>query len=1408
MNQAPEGYFAIIGNYYVGKTIGRGTFGKVKMGLHTYTMENVAIKILDKDKIVDESDKIRVAREIQILRKIRHPNIIQLYEIIESQTQLFLITEYAPNNELFDFIVKRNRLNERQSARFLLQILSAVEYLHQNNIVHRDLKPENLLLDCNNNIKVVDFGLSNMYEDGQTLKTACGSPCYAAPEMVSGKRYEGLKTDIWSCGIILYAMLCGYLPFEDSNTTDLYKKIINDPVKLPKFLTDRSKSILNGILEKNPEKRFTIEAIRKHDFCILNSNQPILKGIIFGKDDILVDPLILQIIKDQYGIDSEQARVMIQNNKHNQVTATYYLLLNSHIRNGGVSIADLSRPPPKKTLSLNSDNQKEASESPSKKTQEQNAILKENNDKNGLQQDRQQVNVNYSERVSAMNKQAPNKSSTPIKKSVDNKPPLQNFEQYVALQQRINKEKQKDSTPDNKGKNGSYINSPLIQSPEQDKQNSKNAEARILKEDKQPFVVIKSPLKSKQISYDETESSNKSPNFSPNTNKSKYQDQQSSQKEKQSGDINFIKGYNLTESTVRKQNFFQEEEQINNISATKEKQNNQNIQNIDIENQPNNKQAYNSTFGSGFKLSEKGSPIRKVKLNNIQHQQQQSLQKGDSSNSNNLNEDNHHNKKFDKQISQESENLLSEKSLSKNNEKSDDEEQPTEKSPIKETRVLLENDNKTRNINQVSAEIKSASLDKKQNIQTNNQNQQKLNGVNNLYNIQISKLHYSKAGQKARNGQESTSEISANKSDNQITLQNHSEIYQRTDANVNVQNYKISSATRRGNNSSKEEKVTTQLQLQIIQQSDNPQQINQISNKNQSKIIVKIHQKTKSETGFSRKLMSMNGINQKENVNNDPEEISNMKSPQIKPSVTAAASTQQQVNSQIKNTNEKIANLIRSANQKGGINAFQKDVSAQSQYKQYLPAFFNNQQYSSSLNAPNVSNSIINNTINSSNINNNTIETEKQQQNQSQNNYNSKHSSKTPCITEPTYHETSSIRQKLKIISQRNSTLGNSAQAFKVRIRKSATPELNNINSSLNNHSNQSNIQNTLFVNGSHNLVSQQQKRSNSNNNITNNQNPAASNSNNLQTSPEKKFKTKQISRSSRRFVSAERENNQMIQQSLLDDPTKNKFFRQGSSSIQKNIQNYLNIIEKNSASNINNTHNTDKTNLNIVIKKPENSDSIGQNTQSESKKQDLSNNLTPSINKEAKEPKIRVISESPMCKKDQHSNESKYYLGLKQQMIQKEPLICNFSINNDSNINHHLTNNDGINSTIDDIVQQKSNQKLTSWPHSQNYYLNAPVTNSSNKSYLNNISNSSRISSQLNEQQQQSLQAQTLENSRSEHMKYKAVTNSLITNSYSLVNVQKYKVRKSKINSGLHNISNSIMNVNSAVASNHTKDK
>jgi 5'-AMP-activated protein kinase catalytic alpha subunit len=162
---------------------------------------------LEKEKIADVSDVERVAREIHILKIIRHHHLIQLYEIIETSKQLYLIMEYAEGGELFDYIVTRKRLKEKEACKFLQQILSGIEYIHKLRIVHRDLKPENLLLDKNKNIKIVDFGLSNTYKAGSTLKTACGSPCYAAPEMIAGKRYHGITVDIWSCGVILFAMV-------------------------------------------------------------------------------------------------------------------------------------------------------------------------------------------------------------------------------------------------------------------------------------------------------------------------------------------------------------------------------------------------------------------------------------------------------------------------------------------------------------------------------------------------------------------------------------------------------------------------------------------------------------------------------------------------------------------------------------------------------------------------------------------------------------------------------------------------------------------------------------------------------------------------------------------------------------------------------------------------------------------------------------------------------------------------------------------------------------------------------------------------------------------------------------------------------------------------------------------------
>eukprot|EP01022_Parablepharisma_sp_SALTPOND_P019645 TRINITY_DN3393_c0_g1_i1.p1 TRINITY_DN3393_c0_g1~~TRINITY_DN3393_c0_g1_i1.p1 ORF type:complete len:769 (-),score=56.38 TRINITY_DN3393_c0_g1_i1:3964-6270(-) len=317
-----------IGAYTVGKTIGKGTFGKVKLGVHNATGEKVAVKILEKEKIVDIADVHRVDREISILKMVRHPHIIQLYEIIETKKQLYMITEYAEGGELFDYIVKRKRLRESEARDFFEQIISGVDYLHKLNIVHRDLKPENLLLDHTNSIKIVDFGLSNKYASGQLLQTACGSPCYAAPEMIAGKKYHGSTVDIWSCGVVLFAMVCGYLPFEDANTACLYRKILNGDFTVPSYVSSEGKDLIKCILRTDPKTRYTIEDIRKHRWMSINGVQ----ASFIEPTSTPINERVLNMMV-QYGIDRTKAAKAIQKNKHNQITTTYYLLLQKLIRN-------------------------------------------------------------------------------------------------------------------------------------------------------------------------------------------------------------------------------------------------------------------------------------------------------------------------------------------------------------------------------------------------------------------------------------------------------------------------------------------------------------------------------------------------------------------------------------------------------------------------------------------------------------------------------------------------------------------------------------------------------------------------------------------------------------------------------------------------------------------------------------------------------------------------------------------------------------------------------------------------------------------------------------------------------------------------------------------------------------------
>ena len=266
----------LLSEYIIKETIGKGTFSIVKLGINKITKEKVAIKILKKNKIIHREDVERIEREISILKKLSHINVIKIYKINEDKEKYYIFMEYCENGELFHYIVERQRLTEEESSFFFYQLINGLEYIHSENIVHRDLKPENLLLGKHNILKIIDFGLSNFCEVDNFLETPCGSPCYASPEMVSGKKYNGHIIDIWSTGIILFAMMCGYLPFEDQDNDILFKKILKCKIKYPEYLSDIVVDLMKKILVREPEKRITLNEIKSHPFY--------LKGkILFSK---------------------------------------------------------------------------------------------------------------------------------------------------------------------------------------------------------------------------------------------------------------------------------------------------------------------------------------------------------------------------------------------------------------------------------------------------------------------------------------------------------------------------------------------------------------------------------------------------------------------------------------------------------------------------------------------------------------------------------------------------------------------------------------------------------------------------------------------------------------------------------------------------------------------------------------------------------------------------------------------------------------------------------------------------------------------------------------------------------------------------------------------------------------------
>uniref|UniRef100_A0A7N8XU91 Serine/threonine-protein kinase BRSK2-like n=1 Tax=Mastacembelus armatus TaxID=205130 RepID=A0A7N8XU91_9TELE len=262
-----------VGPYRLEKTLGKGQTGLVKLGIHCITGQKVAIKIVNREKL-SESVLMKVEREIAILKLIEHPHVLKLYDVYENNKYLYLVLEHVSGGELFDYLVKKGRLTPKEARKFFRQIISALDFCHSHSICHRDLKPENLLLDEKNNIRIADFGMASLQVGDSLLETSCGSPHYACPEVIRGEKYDGRRADVWSCGVILFALLVGALPFDHDNLRQLLEKVKSGVFHMPHFIPPDCQSLLKGMIEVNPEKRLTLEAIQKHTWYLGGRNEP------------------------------------------------------------------------------------------------------------------------------------------------------------------------------------------------------------------------------------------------------------------------------------------------------------------------------------------------------------------------------------------------------------------------------------------------------------------------------------------------------------------------------------------------------------------------------------------------------------------------------------------------------------------------------------------------------------------------------------------------------------------------------------------------------------------------------------------------------------------------------------------------------------------------------------------------------------------------------------------------------------------------------------------------------------------------------------------------------------------------------------------------------------------------------
>ncbi|XP_041635589.1 serine/threonine-protein kinase MARK2 isoform X9 [Cheilinus undulatus] len=354
-----------IGNYRLLKTIGKGNFAKVKLARHVLTGKEVAVKIIDKTQL-NSSSLQKLFREVRIMKMLNHPNIVKLFEVIETEKTLYLVMEYASGGEVFDYLVAHGRMKEKEARAKFRQIVSAVQYCHQKCIVHRDLKAENLLLDADMNIKIADFGFSNEFTLGNKLDTFCGSPPYAAPELFQGKKYDGPEVDVWSLGVILYTLVSGSLPFDGQNLKELRERVLRGKYRIPFYMSTDCENLLKKFLILNPSKRGSLEQqIMRDRWMNVGYEEEELKPYIEPQPDYK-DPRRTDIML-QMGFSLEEIQDSLVNQKYNDVMAAYLLLdyRNSELDEGGIKprpgsdVSNINAPsPPHKVQRSVSSNQK------------------------------------------------------------------------------------------------------------------------------------------------------------------------------------------------------------------------------------------------------------------------------------------------------------------------------------------------------------------------------------------------------------------------------------------------------------------------------------------------------------------------------------------------------------------------------------------------------------------------------------------------------------------------------------------------------------------------------------------------------------------------------------------------------------------------------------------------------------------------------------------------------------------------------------------------------------------------------------------------------------------------------------------------------------------------------------------